>query len=405
MARPKSRVTKVEVEGPLAPFVAAYGSRLREAGYTPLTIVNELRQVAHLSRWMQGAHLAAMDLTTGRVEEFLGQRRAVKGNRACSFQGLLALLEVLIEQGVLPEGSTPAPGSARQETLARFHTYLLAERGLAACTAGAYVERARRFVEGFGADCELVDLTAGHVTRAVQREAERVSIGSTQFFVAGVRAFLRFCFLEGLVGTDLSAAAPAVTGRRHSLLPQGIGRADAVALLGSCDRRRSEGRRDYAVLVVLLRLGLRAGEVAGLVLDDVDWRAGEIVVRGKGGREDRLPLPVDVGEAITGYLQRGRPKTTRRELFLRVLAPLGPLGRGGVSSIVRRACGRAGIAPVGAHRLRHTLACSLVAANAGLVEIGEVLRHRGVTSTAIYARVDVEALRSLAQPWPGGEAR
>lgn len=152
---------------------------------------------------------------------------------------------------------------------------------------------------------------------------------------------------------------------------------------------------------MLLRLGLRAGEVAGLRREDIDWRAGLIVVRGKGGREDRLPLPVDVGEAISGYLRRGRPPANGRELFVRALAPLGPLSRGGVSAIVRRACRRAGIAPVGAHRLRHTLACSLVSAGAGLPEIGEVLRHRAISSTAIYARVDIEALRGLAQPWLG----
>lgn len=406
MANPSSRVTRVEVHGPLAPYAAAYTLRLKESGYTPLTMVNELRQVAHLSRWMQAAQVAASDLTTERIEQFLAQRRATKGSRACSFQGLLPLVDVLIEQGVLPESSTPAlPKSAHEATLANFHTYLLAERGLAPCTAGAYVERARRFVAGCCGDRDLMDLTTHDVTRAVQHEAARVSTGSTQYFVAGLRAFLGFCFVEGLVGTDLSAAALAVTGRRRSLLPKGIGLEGAVALLRSCDRRRSDGRRDYAVLLLLLRLGLRAGEVAGLALEDVDWRAGEIVVRGKGRREDRLPLPVDVGEAITGYLRRGRPKTIRRELFLRALAPVVPLGRGGVSSIVRRACLRAGVAPVGAHRLRHTLACELVAAGAPLAEISEILRHRGITTTAIYARVDLEALRNLAQPWPGGEAR
>jgi integrase len=232
-----------------------------------------------------------------------------------------------------------------------------------------------------------------------------VSIGSTQYFVAGLRAFLRFCFLEGRVGADLSAAALAVTGRRHSSLPKGISGADATALLRSCDRRRSEGRRDYAVLLVLLRLGLRAGEVAGLALGDVDWRAGEIVVRGKGRREDRFPLPFDVGEAIAGYLRRGRPRTSRRELFLRVLAPIAPLSRGGVSSIVRRACRRVGIAEVGAHRLRHTVACEMVTAGVPLPEIGEMLRHRSIASTAVYARVDLDTLRGVALPWPGGDGR
>ncbi len=401
MPRPKSKVTRAVVEGPLAQFAGVYRSRLEVLGYTPLTIVNELRQVAHLSRWMLAGHLAASDLTTVRIEEFLVVRRASRGNRNCSLRGLAVLLAVLVEQGVVTESSASAASSDRERVLVKFHTFLLGERGLAAGTVGAYVERARRFLAGCPPETELAGLTAGDVTRAVQREAARVSIGSTQYFVAGLRAFLRFCVVEGLVGPDLSAAALAVTGRRRSLLPRGVSNSDMAGLLGSCDRRRSEGRRDYAVLLVLVRLGLRAGEVAGLTLDDIDWRAGDVVVRGKGRRVDRLALPVDVGEAISGYLRRGRPTTTRRELFLPMLAPVGPLGRGGVSSIVRRACRRAGVAEVGAHRLRHTLACSLVAADAGLIEIGEVLRHRGITSTAIYARVDVETLRSVAQPWPG----
>ncbi len=405
MARPTSKVTKVEVEGPLAPFAAAYRARLQEFGYTPLSIVVGLRQVAHLSCWMQAAHLTASDLTTTHMEQFLEPRRATKGSRACSFQGLMALLEVMVEQGVVPERPAATAESPHVMTFTQFRVYLLAERGLAACTAGAYVEHARRFLEACPGGGDVGDLSAGDVTRAVQREAARVSIGSSQYFVAGLRAFLRFCFVEGLADTDLSAAALAVTGRRRSSLPRGISAADTLALLRSCDQRRSNGRRDHAVLLILLRLGLRASEVAHLSLDDVDWHAGEILVLGKGRREDRLPLPVDVGEAITGYLRRGRPKSTRREVFLRALAPVGPLGRGGVSSIVRSACRRAGIAPVGAHRLRHTLACDLVAADAGLPEIGELLRHRGIRSTAIYARVDIATLRTIAQPWPGGETR
>ncbi len=208
-----------------------------------------------------------------------------------------------------------------------------------------------------------------------------------------------------MVGTDLSAAALAVSARRRSLLPRGISVAEASALLGSCDRRQPGGRRDYAVLVVLVRLGLRASEVAGLRLEDLDWRAGELVVRGKGNSADRLPLPVDVGEAIVAYLRHGRPRSARRELFLHARAPFGPLSRQGISGIVRVACSRAGVSAVGPHRLRHTLACQLLAAEAGLREIGEVLRHRGVTSTAIYARADIATLRGLARPWPGGEGR
>ena len=400
MGRPKSKVSEVVVRGPLAPFSAAYRSWLADLGYTPLTIVNELRQVGHLSRWMVATDVAVADLTTKSLEGFLEDRRADAGSANCSCQGLRLLLAVLHDLGVTPEERLPAPPGAAEALLALFRRHLLAERGLAECTADAYVARARRFLAGCA---DLSTTTSAEVTRAVQREAARVSVGSTQYFVAGLRAFLRFCFVEGLVSADLSAAALAVTGRRRSSLPKGIGPADAQRLLESCDRRRSDGRRDFAILMALVRLGLRASEVAGLRLDDIDWRAGEIVVRGKGRRTDRLPLPSDVGEAIVAYLRRGRPKTTRREVFLRMLAPIGPLGRGGVSCVVRRACRRSGVVAIGAHRLRHTLACEMVAAGVELPEIGGVLRHRGVSSVSIYARVNVDALREVALSWPGDE--
>jgi integrase len=233
------------------------------------------------------------------------------------------------------------------------------------------------------------------------RESAVVSVGAAHNFVCGVRAFLRFCVIEGLVPVDLSRAALSVGGRRSWPLPRGISRADAAALLASCDRRTGLGRRDYAVIVTLLRLGLRRGELAALTLDDIDWRHGEMVVHGKGGREDRLPLPADVGDAIAGYLRRGRPATDRREVFVRARAPIRPLAAGTISSTVRRACRRAGIAEIGAHRLRHTVACEMVAAQVPLPQIGQVLRHRSLQSTAIYARADIEQLGELARPWPG----
>ena len=201
------------------------------------------------------------------------------------------------------------------------------------------------------------------------------------------------------------AAALAVTGRRRSPLPKGISQASAGALLASADRRRPAGRRDYAVLVMLLRLGLRASEATALTLEDIDWRAGEITVHGKGRRDERLPLPADVGQAIAAYLPRGRPVTGRREVFLRTVAPAGPLTRGGISYIVRRACRRAGIPPIGAHRLRHTAACEMAEAGVPLTEIGQVLRHKSLASTANYARVSVTELRKLALPWPSGGAQ
>lgn len=311
-----------------------------------------------------------------------------------------ALLSFLSARGELPSAPPTAPKTATDLVLASFHRYLLQERGLATSTAAAYVTRTGRFLTGCAADGDLSKFTAGDVTRAVLGESTTRSVGSVQFFVVAVRSFLRFCCVQGLVEVDLSGAALRMTGRRYSSLPQGIGRREAAALLASCDRRRVVGRRDYAVLMTLLRLGLRAGEVATLTLDDVDWRAGQIVVHGKGRRVESLPLPNEVGEAIAGYLQRGRPDTTRREVFLTVAAPLAGLKRGSVSLIVRRACVRAGVSPIGAHRLRHTVACDMVAAGAPLPEIGQLLRHHNMSSTAIYAKVDLAQLRGLALPWP-----
>ncbi len=406
VGRPTSRVSRVLVSGPLTGFVEAYEAELKVRGYTPRSAVGKLRQVGRLSRWLESNGLSAGELSRGRVEEFLAFQRGTGRSRSqWSRRGLVCLLDVLRVEGVLPAEQPPAATCPTETLLGSFERYLLAERGLAAGTASGYVWNVRRFLDGLPAGRDLAEVTAAEVTGAVLRESAAGAVSTTQNFVAALRSFLRFGFVEGLVALDLAPAALAVTGRRRSSLPRGISQQDAAALLGSCDRRSALGRRDYAMILMLLRLGLRRGEVASLRLDDVDWRAGELLVHGKGGREDRLPLPTDVGEAIAGYLQRGRPRGEHREVFLRARAPFEPIVSGTVSSTVRRACRRAGIAEVGAHRLRHTVACEMVAAGVPLVEIAQVLRHRSLQSTAVYARVDVEQLRLLAAPWPGGAPR
>jgi site-specific recombinase XerD len=216
-----------------------------------------------------------------------------------------------------------------------------------------------------------------------------------------MRSFLRFAVVEGLTAWPLATAVPSVARWTAVGLPRGLTRVEVAALLASCDQRRAIGRRDYAILVLLARLGLRAAEVAALRLDDIDWRAGEIVVRGKGRTEERLPLPSDVGEAIAVYLRRGRPQRPEREVFLRAAAPLRGLAPEGVSEVVRAASERAGLGSFGAHRLRHTAGTEMLRAGASLTEVAQVLRHRSVTTTAIYAKVDHLALRELAMPWPG----
>lgn len=406
MVKARSRVSGVVVAGPLEPFVDAFRLELTIRGYTPRSVVPQLRQVGRFSRWLQGQGLTAEQLDEVRVEAFLAVQRADGRHRSqWSRAGLLCLLEVLRELGVSSVCAPVLPGTDTEALLGLFERYLLDERGLAIGTVGGYVTHARRFLGGVSGR-ELHDLEASDVTAAVLREVDRgVSVSAAQNFVAGLRAFLRYGFVEGLLGTDLAGAALAVTGRRRSPLPQGISPGQARALLDSCDRRIALGRRDYAIILGLLRLGLRRGELAAVMLEDLDWRVGEVVIRGKGGRTDRLPLPGDVGAAIAGYLSRGRPPSSRRELFLRARAPFTPIDAGTVSSTVRRACRRAGIASMGAHRLRHTMACQMVDAGVPLIQIGQVLRHQSLQSTAIYARVDVEQLRLLAAPWPTTGAR
>ncbi len=399
MGRP-SRVSNVLVKGPLGPFADAYRQALEDRRYTPLSAVNLQRQVAHLSSWLDVRCIGAEQLHEAFIEAFFADERS--GGRdpsGLSRPGLGCLLELLRDLGVVSRAAQPAPSPAEQ-LMEAFGRYLLGERGLAPGTVSNYVDGARQFVAGRGAS-ELSVVTPAEVTAAVVGRSTAVSVSATQNYVASLRAFLRFCFLEGLLGHDISEAALPITGRRRSPLPRGIAKHDADALLASCDRRTAIGRRDYALILMLLRLGLRRGEVAALRLDDIDWRAGELVVVGKGGRRDRLPLPADVGAAIAAYLRHGRPASGRRHVFLRAKAPFEPMASGTVASTVRRACRRAGVPEVGAHRLRHTAACDMVAAQVPLPQIAQVLRHQSLQSTAVYARVDLDRLRQLARPWPG----
>ena len=260
MSGPVSKVRDVRVAGPLAPFVDGFRARLHESGYTALTAVNELQLVANLSRWLDAGGWTAADLTPVRVIEFCEARRAAGYVSSLTPRSFTPLVRFLTDLGVLVDVARVVSASAVEILLDSFHGFLLSERGLAGCTAIAYVARARRFLGWCASDGKLDRLVAADVTAAVAREATTVSVGSTQFFVAGLRSFLRFCHIQGWIGADLSAAALAVTGRRSSFLPKGISRRDAEALLGSCDRREPIGRRDYAVLIILMRLHRHALE-------------------------------------------------------------------------------------------------------------------------------------------------
>jgi site-specific recombinase XerD len=292
--------------------------------------------------------------------------------------------------------------------LDRYHHYLTVERGLGGPTARGYIDSVRHFLLGRisrdGHSLDLEGLTAADVRAFIVARCPAQSPSPAKLTATALRSFLRFLHVTGTLDRCLVEAVPSASGRRLVGLPKGLEPHDVRELVASCDRRKQSGRRDFAILTILLRLGLRAGEVARLELDDIDWRVATLVIRGKGNRADTLPLPADVGEAVAGYLRRGRPSTAEgRSVFVRVMAPHRRLTQGGVTQIVAAAARRAGLGQIHAHRLRHTAATQMLRAGATLPEVGQVLRHRRALTTAIYAKVDRDALRTIARPWPGGE--
>ena len=401
------KVSAVVVTGPLATQASGFRAALISEGYTPRSAVGLLRVLAHLSRWLAERGMSGDDLTAGQVEAFIATRRAEGRRRWISNRGVKPVLGYLRAQGVVPVAPVDAlPVTPLEALLADYRRYLVEERGLVPSTVQRNVAIAWRFLarDGNGGELRLDRLDAGDVVAFVADECAGLRVGSAKLVVTGLRSLLRFLQISGQVERPLAAAVPAVAGWRGGVLPQGLKADEVKTLLARCDRRRTVGRRNFAILTLLVRLGLRGGEVAALTLDDIDWRAGELIVRGKGRRDERLPLPADVGEALAAYLRRGRPTSTERVVFLTVRAPRRPMTPDAVKCVASSACRRVGIAQGGAHRLRHTAATEMVRAGASLPEIGQVLRHRSLSTTAIYAKVDTAALRSLARAWPSSGA-
>ena len=404
MGKPKSKVVNAIVPGPLEQYAPGFRWWLLEQGYAPLTTVPQLQLMAHVSRWLQREGLTVAGLTASAAGRFLAAHRAAGYRQPKTAAGLRPLLSYLGGLGLLPpEPPGPLPDAAAT-LISEFGEYLCTERGLATMTVAAYSSRAARFLACYAPDGDPGGIMPGDVTSAVLADASGLSAGAGQHLACALRAFLRYCHVRGLVTADVSAAAMAVTGRRTTMLPRGLEPGQVTALLAACDRGEPDGRRDYAVIMLLARLGLRAGEAARLRLDDINWRSAEIGVRGKGGQYDILPLPADAGAAIAAWLRDGRPAVPFREVFTTMIAPTRPLTREAVGFIVRRACARAGIKPFGPHRLRHTAACAMIGAKVPLAGIAQAMRHRSHGVTAIYARAGLDRLRPLARPWPGTPA-
>jgi len=390
------------IVGPLESYAPGFAAELSRQGYTVSGASQHLSFIAHLSRWMLACGRDVSALTPEIVDEYLAARRGAGYVNYRSVRAMRPLLDYLEPLCVLPQLAQVALGPV-DALLERYRGYLILERGLTAATARGYLDSVRPFVAGRARQdgLDMAGLTASDVNRFVLDACPHRGTGSAKLIVTALRSLLNFLHLSGEAAESLVSAVPSVAGWTLSGLPKGLRADELRRLLASCDRRRATGRRDYAIMLMLSRLGLRAGEVAALSLDDIDWQAGQFAVRGKGNRVERLPLPADVGAAITGYLRRGRPATAQaRSVFVRVKAPHRALTSGGVTMVVFDAGQRAGLGKIHAHRLRHTAATQMLRAGTSLADVGQVLRHRSALSTAIYAKVDREALRALARAWP-----
>ncbi|MHC4137780.1 MAG: site-specific integrase [Planctomycetota bacterium] len=392
--------------GPLAPHVDAFERRLQELGYARSTRREKLRLVAEFDRWLGRRKLLAADVDEQIVVKYL-ERCGRPGDSTT----LGDLIEALREAGVASRPTRDGDETQLRRLEREFGRYLAVERGLSQATLKTSLPFVRSFlVHRFGVrPIVMDDVRAPDVARFLLGKLRTVGPSRAKLMVGALRSFFRFLRWRGDIAIDLASSVPKVADWRLSALPKSLPADEVERLIRSCDRGTVTGQRDYTLLLLLARLGLRAGEIVAMTLDDIDWEAGELTVRGKGGREDRLPISREVGQAMATYLRQGRPQDCySRRFFIRRRAPRrGFASSVAVCTIVRRALERAGITSPrkGAHLLRHSLATEMLRKGASLVEIGEILRHRSMDTTAIYAKVDLVALRALAQPWPsGGEA-
>ncbi|MFE5709089.1 site-specific integrase [Rhodococcus koreensis] len=359
-----------------------------------------LKVVGTLGRWMERRDVSPGELGSAAFVEFIDDCRYRGMRRVPSIRSLDPLLGFLRGEGVV--GDLPSPSSPMEMLLADYRVWLVTDRGLSETTIIRYEKLARRFLEQHGGDggIDVASLDGKRIVAFLIQESERLSVGGAKGRVAELRSLLKFLYLRGWTPRLLTTVVPPVAGWHDTGIPKSITATEVQSLLDHCDRTDPIGIRDYAILILVARLGLRSIEVSRLELGDIDWRGGQIVLRGKASREDGMPLPAEVGEALSAYLSQARPATPLRPVFLACNAPIRGIRPDLVGDVTRRACDRAGLARVGAHRLRHSLATEMLRRGVTLTDISQVLRHRDLATTAIYAKVDSTTLRTIALPWP-----
>lgn len=397
-------------QGHLGPYLVVHADQLYDQGFARPSVRRKLQMAADFSRWLKRNHVAAQRVTAKHGRDYLQFRkrsglRLQLGDRAA----VTGFLKLLREQGVTKERIPQPRITPCQRWLKEYDNYLQKKQSLSLATRINYAPFVRQFlVSRFGRGrVDLSRLHAADVLKFVRRSAGQLKNKRVLLMTTALRSFLRFARYRGEITLDLAACVPSVASWSLSTIPKSLPPAQVEQVLAKTRNRSTVvGRRDYAILLLLARLGLRGGEVCHLTLEDLDWENSRIAIRGKGDRVAQLPMPADVGEAIAAYLKKGRPRVSgNRRLFIRVRAPLvGFKGQGSIGTVVKHALQRAQIDSPrkGAHQFRHTLASTMLQNGSSLSEIGELLRHRSPDTTAIYAKIDLPSLRSLALPWLGG---
>lgn len=395
--------------GPLGPHVSAYLVRLASQGYKRPTLYPDALLFADLDRWLKRAGLEVKDLSECVLERFLTWHMRTRSTRRQPKRAALRRLLTMLREGGVCDAKLHTAVAPAQRWVAEFARHLRQDCGFAVTTTGTYCLAVKRLLHRLygGGPVSLRTLSAAQVLKFVGHHVRQYGRSSSQSAMIGLRSFLRFLHRRGEITLDLAATVPSVAGWTLARLPRHLPAGALDRVLAAQPRTSPLGRRDFAILLLLARLGLRSCEVAALRLEDIDWEAARLNVRShKAGRAIALPLPTEVGRAVAAYLKSGRPRCACREVFVRYQAPLAALSRVAVGHVARHALRRSGITGVsmGAHTFRHTLASDLLRRGASLDQIGRILRHKDASTTAIYAKVDMGALRPLAMRWPGGGA-
>lgn len=403
-----SDLPQIMGKGPLGCIIPAYATLLSQQGYTLSSAHLQLRFLNDMNQWLDQHRIQVINFSEQLIHRYMRSRYQRLRPRRDDAAILDRLMNLLHEYGLLPKGKAlQVPDNPCKQLVNDYDRYLSEERGLSVSTRTNYRIFIQKFLSTQFCDKSpcFANLNAHDVIRFIRHQAESLKPKRAGLMVTALRSFFRYLRYRGDITTDLAACIPSIANRQFSALPKFLRPDQVQRVLSQCDRRTAHGRRNFAILLLPARLGLRACEIVNLTLDDIHWQVGEICIQGKGNRPALLPLPTDVGQAIVDYLQKDRPACSTRRVFIRMKAPRRGFANSiAISSIVARTLKRAGIdSPhTGAHLFRHTLATEMLRQGAALADIALLLRHSSINTTTLYAKVDLAALRPLAQPWPGG---